>query len=61
MDWTVATLVLPPLTLAAPTGVVAAEPGKVALASVEDARLRIHAEVIANWAQLQAAASEIQL
>jgi outer membrane protein TolC len=27
---------------------------------VEDARLRIHAEVIANWAQLQAAASEIQ-
>jgi len=27
---------------------------------VEDARLRIHAEVIANWAQLQATASEIQ-
>jgi len=27
---------------------------------VEDARLRIHAEVISNWAQLQATASEIQ-
>jgi outer membrane protein len=27
---------------------------------VEDTRLRIHAEVIANWAQLQATASEIQ-
>jgi outer membrane protein len=27
---------------------------------VEDARLAIHAEVIANWAQLQATASEIQ-
>src|SRR5262245_54543959 len=27
---------------------------------VEDARLRIHAEVIANWAQLQATASEIK-
>ena len=27
---------------------------------VEDARLTIHAEVIANWAQLQATASEIQ-
>jgi outer membrane protein len=27
---------------------------------VEDARLRIHAEVISNWAQLQATASQIQ-
>jgi Outer membrane efflux protein len=27
---------------------------------VEDARLRMHAEVISNWAQLQATASEIQ-
>ena len=27
---------------------------------VEDARLTIHAEVISNWAQLQATASEIQ-